>query len=121
MQAAISGLHAQSPTWEDTDWPQISALYALLYQIQPSVVVRINQAMAVSYAHSVSHAIALLDSIADDPQIAGYQPYHTARADLLERAGDRFSASESYVTAIALTDEAPNRAFLQRKLDALSH
>lgn len=120
LQAAISALHTQSPSWDATDWPQIAALYELLYQMQPSPVVRINQAMAVSYAQSTADALALLGSISDDPQITQYQPYHAARADLLSRAGRQAAARESYAMAIALTDQPAERAFLTRKRDAIS-
>ncbi len=120
LQAAISALHAQSPRWADTDWAQIAALYGLLYQIQPSAVVRVNQAIAVSYAQSVTAGLALLDQVADEPQLTGYQPYHAARADLCARAGDLTAAKASYETAIALTTEESNKQFLQSKLKLIS-
>jgi RNA polymerase sigma-70 factor (ECF subfamily) len=118
LQAAISGLHAQARDWETTDWSQISALYDLLYRVQPSPVVRINQAMAVSYATSLDAALALLNSVVEDPQIVGYQPFFTAKADLLDRMGDP-NASTTYDQAIALTQHDAERAFLVSKRDAL--
>jgi RNA polymerase sigma-70 factor (ECF subfamily) len=118
LQAAISGLHAQASDWQSTDWPQILALYDLLYRVQPSPVVRINQAMAMSYATSLDSALALLNSVADDLQIVGYQPFFTAKADLLDRMGDP-GARATYNQAIALTQYDAERAFLVSKRDAL--
>ncbi len=120
LQAAISALHAQSPSWDQTDWPQIAALYELLYQVQPSPVVRINHAMAVSYTRSVADALALLGSVADDPQLLTYQPFHVAYADLLRRSGDIAAARESLDRAVSLTEHDTERSFLQRKRDNLS-
>lgn len=120
LQAAISALHAQSPDWAQTDWPQIAALYELLYQVQPSPVVRVNQAMAVSYARSIPEALQLLGSVADDPHLNHYQPYHAARADLLARNGENGAACASYAQAIALTEQSAERAFLEQKLAAIA-
>jgi RNA polymerase sigma-70 factor (ECF subfamily) len=118
LQAAISALHAQATDWDSTDWPQISALYELLYRVQPSPVVRINQAMAVSYATSLKAAVTLLDSVSDDPQVHEYQPFFTAKADLLDRMNDA-GAKAIYDQAIALTHHTAEKAFLQSKRDAL--
>lgn len=120
LQAAISAVHAGSPSWDATDWPQIAALYDLLYKMQPSAVVRINQAMAVSYATSVKAALDLLTLVADDPQVTDYQSYHVARADLLERSGNHAGARNSYDAAIALTPQIAERAFLTDKRNAVS-
>ena len=118
LQAAISGLHAQAPDWDTTDWTQIAALYDLLYRVQPSPVVRINQAMAVSYATSIEAGLTMLISVADDPKMVTYQPYFTAKAELLHRNEDP-AAIVTYDQAIALTKHAAERAFLQSKRDTL--
>jgi RNA polymerase sigma-70 factor (ECF subfamily) len=118
LQAAISGLHAQAKDWESTDWAQISALYDLLYRMQPSGVVRINQAMAVSYATSIEAALTILDGVAADPQMARYQPFLTAKADLQHRSGHP-DAIATYDAAIDCTEHAAERAFLQSKRDSL--
>ena len=120
LQAAISGLHAGSPTWDDTDWAQIAALYTLLFQIQPSPVVQVNHAVAVSYARSAAEGIALLDPLKDTPVFARYQPYHAACAALFAREGDRTRAKQSYAAAITLTDDPAERHFLERKRDMVS-
>ena len=119
LQAAISAVHAQSPSWEKTDWPQISALYSLLYTLQPSAVVRINQAVAVSYAASLDTALSMLDEAAEAGGLDRYQPYFAARADILARAGDKQRAADCYREAIDLSTNARERAFLQDKLEQL--
>ncbi len=120
LQAAISALHARSPSWEDTDWAEIAALYEILYQLQPSPVVQINHAVAVSYARSATEALELLDHLQETVSFAGYQPYHAARADLLARTGDIKTAKLCYDHAITLTDDPARRAFLTGKRDKLS-
>ncbi len=115
LQAAISGVHAQSASWQQTDWHEISTLYELLYAHQPTPVVRINQAVAVSYAASPQFALEMLDQLADDPKVQDYQPYHAALGDLLERAGDADRALASYQRAMALTENARERNFLVEK------
>ncbi|WP_234416952.1 RNA polymerase sigma factor [Loktanella sp. Alg231-35] len=120
LQAAISGIHASSPTWEDTDWPQIAALYGLLFQIQRTPVVQINHAVAVSYAQSPMVALAMLDQVQNTANFAQYQPYHAARADLHARNADVTAAIDCYDQAIALTDDDAERRFLQVRRGALS-
>ena len=119
LQAAISGEHARAADWEQTHWAEIVGLYDLLYQMQPSPVVRINQAVAVSYAQSVDAALALLDSVANDPQILRYQPYFATRADLCRRQGDLAKARHAYDMAISLTETEAERRFLQTQRDGL--
>lgn len=119
LQAAISGVHARAPTWDDTDWAEISGLYDLLYQMQPSPVIRINQAVAISYAQSVAKALDLLDTVADDPQVVRYQPYYAARADLCRRQGDLMGARRAYDAALPLTETSAERRFLEQRLNSL--
>ncbi len=114
LQAAISALHVEAKLWTDTDWPQIAALYNLLYGLQPSFVVRVNQAVAVSYARSPKEGLALLDQVAT--QAKDYQPYYAARADMMNRAGRSGDADLLYKKAINLSRNAAERAFLTSKL-----
>jgi len=95
LQAAISGVHAKSKTWEQTDWLEIAALYDLLFAIQPSPVVRINQAVAISYASSPEDGLKLLRDVSEVAKIQKYQPYFAALGDLQERAGQITQARES--------------------------
>lgn len=119
LQAAISALHAQSASWSETDWPQIEALYQMLYAMQPTPVVYINLAVAVSYARSTNAALDMLNAVADDGQLEQYQPFFAAKADVLSRAGDLSAAKACFQTAIDLSNNTQERAFLQNKISAL--
>ncbi|MEJ6399318.1 RNA polymerase sigma factor [Yoonia sp. 208BN28-4] len=121
LQAAISAVHTTAPSWNATDWPQIVALYDLLYQVTPTPVVQINRAMAVSQINGPQAGLALLDDLAGTIQLERYQSYHSARADLLERAGHLSAACHSYDAAIALTEQEVERAFLTAKRARISH
>jgi len=120
LQAAISALHAQSPSWAETDWHQIVGLYALLYRQQPNPVIRINQAIALSYAHTLETGMDMLHSANADGKLERYQPYHAARADLFARAGRSREARAAFEQAIALSDNSLEREFLSAKAAALS-
>lgn len=119
LQAAISAIHAEAQTWEQTDWHQISALYQLLYQIQPSSVVRINQAVAVSYADCPEAALTLLENLEPQSELIRYQPYYVAKADILTRLGKTDSARENLENAISLSDNEVEKKYLQSRLDNL--
>ncbi|WP_370228410.1 RNA polymerase sigma factor, partial [Cognatishimia sp.] len=95
MQAAISAVHAQAPAFSQTDWPQIVALYDVLYQRFPNPVLRVNQAVALSYAESPEAGLRLLSSVQDAGKLDRYQPFHACRADLLARLGRHREAAES--------------------------
>ncbi len=118
LQAAISAAHANAPSWERTDWQDIAGLYGLLWKVQPTPVVQINRAIAVSYAQDPQAGLALLQQVRDD-QIADYQPYHAAHADLLARVGDPVAAHTAYDRAIALSQNTQERDFLTARQSAL--
>jgi len=115
LQAAISALHAESPSWVETDWPQIEALYELLYAIEPSPVIRVNQAVAVSYARTPKAALAMIDDAAGGGALDSYQPYFAARADLLARMKQAEAAGLALQKAIALTSNESEKRFLETK------
>lgn len=119
LQAAISGVHAQSRDWHQTDWSEISALYDLLGKIQPSPVVSINHAVALSYAVSPDTAINLLDDVARCEKMDRYQPYFAARADILSRSGRREEARTNYDVAIKLSRNSAERRYLVQRRDRL--
>ena len=118
LQAAISAAHATAPSWDETDWHDISGLYGLLFKLQPNPVVQVNRAIAVSYAQSVQAGLDMLQQ-AHDGQMDGYQPYHAALADLSARAGDVKAAQRAYDRAIALSQNAQERSFLAARQKAL--
>jgi RNA polymerase sigma-70 factor (ECF subfamily) len=119
LQAAINAVHGQAATWDKTDWAEIAALYAVLYQVHPSPVVRINQAVAVSYAETVAHGLAMLDEVAT--KLERYQPYWATRADFLMRSGETHQARDCFGQAILLSTNAQEKDFLRRKLGRLAH
>ena len=120
LQAAISAVHGQARSWEATDWVEISALYEVLYRIQPSPVVRINQAVAVSYAISLERGMEMLEDAAKDSKLDRYQPYWAARADFLKRAGSA-EAQACFERAIELSENAEEAAFLRHKSGLTAH
>jgi RNA polymerase sigma-70 factor, ECF subfamily len=119
VQAAIAALHVQAPTPEETDWAQIADLYATLVRFTASPVVEVNRAVAVGFADGPEAGLALLAPLASHGVLAGYQPLHAARAELLRRAGDRAGAAAAYRRAISLSGNAVERAELERRLAAL--
>jgi RNA polymerase sigma-70 factor (ECF subfamily) len=119
LQAAIAALHATAPSAEETDWGQIAQLYAELARRAPSPVVDVNRAVAVGMACGPRAGLAVLDEIAADRRLTGYQPFHAARADMLRRAGDTDAAERAFARAIELSANAVERAELERRRAAL--
>jgi RNA polymerase sigma-70 factor (ECF subfamily) len=116
VQAAISALHAEAATPEETDWPQIAALYRTLAVVTPSPVVEVNRAVAVAMAQSPAEGLELLHRIEG---VEEYYPYHVACADLLRRTNQREAAADAYERALDLCQNSAERAYLQRRLDEL--
>jgi RNA polymerase sigma-70 factor (ECF subfamily) len=116
IQAAITAVHADAETYEQTDWPQIVALYDQLYALTPSPVVALNRAVAVAEVSGPHAALELLS----DVDLDRYQPYHAIRADLLRRLDRTIEAKDAYHVAITLTDNPSERRFLQRRVRALT-
>jgi RNA polymerase sigma-70 factor (ECF subfamily) len=116
LQAAIAALHVEAARPEDTDWPQIAALYAELVRIQPSPIVELNRAVAVAMAEGPERGLALIERI----ELPGYHLLHAARADLLRRLERTDEAAEAYRTALSLDMNAAERAFLEGRLTALT-
>ena len=117
VQAAISALHAQAHTAEETDWRQIAALYATLAQMIPSAVVEVNRAVAVGMAWGASAGLQALLRL--QAQADGFYPYHAARADLLRRTHQPEAAADAYQRAPELCGNRAERAYLQRRLDEM--
>ena len=116
IQAAIAALHVDAPSFTETDWTQIAALYRTLAQFGRSPVVELNRAVAVAFAEGTDQGLELLAPLLDDPSLERYQPLHAAHAELLRRAGDRAGAAAAYERAIALAGNAVERAELERRL-----
>jgi RNA polymerase sigma-70 factor (ECF subfamily) len=120
LQAAIAALHAEAPTFADTDWPQIAALYAELARRHPSPIVELNRAVAVSMADGPDVGLDLLDRVAAADELRDYQRYHAARADMLRRAGRIDKATMAYERALAGAPNQVARAYLSRRLAELA-
>jgi RNA polymerase sigma factor (sigma-70 family) len=119
LQAAIAAVHAESPSWDDTDWTEIVALYDVLTQVWPSPVVALNRAVAIGFAQGAAAGLAALDELAAEPQLAGYGYLPAARADFLRRLGRPDEARLAYGEALLLTENRVEREFLAGRLSAL--
>ena len=116
LQAAIAGCHSGARSAADTDWPQIAALYGVLYRIQPTPVVELNRAVAVAMADGPARGLAIIDRLEAGGELAGYHLVDAARADLLRRLGRRDEADAAYARAIALATNEAERRFLRAQL-----
>jgi RNA polymerase sigma-70 factor (ECF subfamily) len=117
LQAAISALHTRASRAEDTDWPQIAALYGELLHYADSPVIRLNQAVAVAMATSPQAGLRLLEPLAGD--LSAYAPFHLARADLLRRAGHLRQARDVYGAALDLCQNQVERNFILKQIGAM--
>jgi RNA polymerase sigma-70 factor (ECF subfamily) len=120
VQAAIAALHARAASHAETDWPQIAGLYAVLARIQPSPVVELNRAVAVSMVDGPAGALDLVDALIARGELAGYHLAPAVRADFLRRLGRRDEAAEAYRAALALAQLEPERRLLARRLAQLA-
>jgi RNA polymerase sigma-70 factor (ECF subfamily) len=116
LQAAIAALHAQAASFDQTDWPQIAALYAELARRTPSPVIEVNRAVAVGLADGPLAGLAVLGPVLAMDELADYGPLHTAHADLLDRAGRTDEATAAWARAIATTDNEALRESLRRRV-----
>ena len=116
VQAAIAALHCQAARAEDTDWPQILQLYSVLERLQPSPIVSLNRAVAVAMVQGPRPALAVIDTLAASGDLDSYHLLHSARADLLRRAGSLGEAAKAYTRALALVSNDSERRFLERRL-----
>ncbi len=113
LQAAVASLHSLAPSWADTDWKQIAAFYALLARSDPSPVVALNRAVAVSFAEDPESALPLLEVLRQ--RLTEYAPFHAACADVQRRLGNEAAAHSAYERALELTTNPGEREFLARR------
>ncbi|HEX5688707.1 MAG TPA: hypothetical protein VFX76_01840, partial [Roseiflexaceae bacterium] len=119
VQAAIAALHANAPTVAATDWAEIVALYDLLLSGNSSPIVELNRAVAIAMRDGPQAGIALIDAILARGDLSDYYLAHAARADLCRRLGRTAEARTAYHQALKLTQQEPERRFLQRRLAEL--
>jgi RNA polymerase sigma factor (sigma-70 family) len=120
LQAAIAAIHDEAPTAEETDWPQIVALYELLLQLSDNPVVALNHAVAVAMATGPRAGLDLLGKLDADDRIADDRRLYAVRAHLLEMAGDRAAARDSYGAAAERTTSYPLQRYLHGRAARLT-
>jgi RNA polymerase sigma-70 factor (ECF subfamily) len=116
LQAAIAALHAQAPSYEETDWPQILGLYDELLRVWPAPVVALNRAVAVAMVDGLEAGLAEVEELEQGGALAGYRYLPSTKAELLQRLGRHEEAADAYREALALTENAAERAFLRDRL-----
>lgn len=118
LLAAINAVHVSAPRAQDTDWAQIVALYGALERIDPSPIVRLNRAIAISEYDSPDVALALIEQLGDD--LADHHAFHTTRAELLRLTGRSDAARSAYDRAIALAVNTAELTHLTRRRDQIA-
>jgi RNA polymerase sigma-70 factor, ECF subfamily len=120
VQAAIAALHVRAAQRQDTDWPQIVGLYEVLLRLQPTPVIELNHAVAVSMVDGAARALNLVDSLAARGSVADYHLLHAARGRLLQQLGRVGEALEAYRTALSAAALQPERRFLAARIEELT-
>lgn len=120
LQAAISAVHSEAATWEETDWAQIVELYSMLARIAPSPTVTLNYAVAVSEVHGPRAAIEMLEPLLEDRRMARSHRLHAVRAPILEALGKSVEALDAYRTASRLCTNVPEQRYLNTQITRLS-
>jgi RNA polymerase sigma-70 factor, ECF subfamily len=119
LQAAIAAVHAEAQSAAATDWRQIVALYDQLARIQPSPVVQLNRAVALAMRDGPEAGLTHINEALEHGELANYYLAHSARADMYRRLGRTAEAKSSYERALALTQQEPERQFLQDRIREL--
>ena len=119
LQAAIAAVHAEAESTAATDWRQIVALYNQLLRIQPSPVVYLNRAVAIAMRDGPEAGLRQIDAVMEHGELANYYLAHSARAEMYRRLGRPAEARSSYEKALALTQQQPERQFLEERIRQL--
>lgn len=120
LQAAIAAVHAEAVSAEATDWRQIAGLYDVLVRADPSPVVELNRAAAIAMRDGPAAGLALIDALLARGELRDYHLAHSARAELCRRLGRTEEARTAYRQALALTQQEPERRFLERRLSEIA-
>ena len=115
LQAAIAAIHSEADSFDETGWTEIVLIYERLIEMSANPVLKLNRAVALSYAAGPKLAISEITPLAED--LRDYQSFHAARADILRRLGDGPAAIEAYEAALELCENKGDRLFLTRRLD----
>lgn len=119
LQAAIAAVHAEAESTAATDWRQIVTFYDRLLEIQSSPVVQLNRAVAIAMSDGPEAGLTHIDALLDHGELANYYLAHSARADLYRRLGRTSEARSAYQKALELTQQEPERQFLQERIRQL--
>ncbi|HET6169923.1 MAG TPA: DUF6596 domain-containing protein [Terracidiphilus sp.] len=120
LQAAIAAVHAEAESSAATDWRQIVAIYDQLVRIQPSPVVQLNRAVAIAMRDGPEAGLQQIDAVLEQGELANYYLAHAARADMCRRLGRTAEARASYEKALSLTQQEPERQFLEERIRQLN-
>jgi RNA polymerase sigma-70 factor (ECF subfamily) len=120
LQAAISAIHSEAAAPEATDWNQIVVLYSVLARIDPSPIVELNRAVAIAMRDGPEAGLAIIDGILDRGELGDYRLAHSARGELLRRAGRKAEALEAFQQALETARQEPERRFLAARIDELT-
>jgi len=120
LQAAVAAVHDEATRVEDTDWPQIMALYGLLKRVAPSPMVTLNHAIAAAMVHGPAKGLELLRVLDSDSRLAGHYRLDAVRAHLFEKMGDHEAAIKHYRIAAARTTSVPERNYLMMQAARLA-
>ena len=121
LQAAIASLYAEAPTYDQTDWPQIVALYDKLLEVWPSPVVALNRAVPLAMVSGPETALAEVEKLERDGRLSGYHYLPAIKADLLSRVGRTGEAADSYRQAFDLAVNEAERSFLAEQIADHTH
>jgi len=120
LQAAIAALHCEAARADQTDWPQIVALYEALMRISSSPVIALNHAAAVAMSEGPERGLSLIQSAGESGKLDNYYLYHAARADLLRRLNRFDEANIEYQTALSLTTNRVEQNYIRKRLQETS-
>jgi RNA polymerase sigma-70 factor (ECF subfamily) len=118
LEAEIAACHALAQSFEDTDWPRVLDCYEELLNRKPSPVVALNRIVALSKVEGVEAGLAELNKLSEDRTLRNYYPFYAARGELLQEAGNKIEAIDSYQKALGLTSSEPVRRFLMKRIIA---
>jgi RNA polymerase sigma-70 factor (ECF subfamily) len=116
VQGAIAALHVKANDSAGTDWPQIVGLYEVLLRLQPTPVIELNHAVAVSMVDGAARALDLVDSLSARGRVTQYHLLHAARGRFLEQLGRLAEAREAYSTALRTATLEPEKRFLAARI-----
>jgi RNA polymerase sigma-70 factor (ECF subfamily) len=116
VQAAIAAIHANAATPEESDWTEIAALYKALLEMMPSPIVALNYAVAMALSEGLEKGLREIERLSEVGELESYYLFHAARADILRRLGRKEEAARAYSAALMLTENAVEKAYLQRRM-----